>query len=165
MSWWDETTILANCADASLPGDATALWLVPVDGSNPTALTAVAAAGNGHIDRAWRVGQTTYVTSATSSQCQSAPAGGLDIVPLGQGSSAAVKIPGSTGNVSTIVTTDGERMLVLTQTSCPGTSGLLWLNPSTGSEQIAVTGPGNEAGVIAAVPYGNGPTAVLNGQY
>jgi hypothetical protein len=165
LSWWDATTILASCADASLPGDATGLWRVPVDGSNPTALTAVAAAGNGHIDDAWLAGQTTYVTSATSSQCQSAPSGGLDIVPLGQGSSAAIKIPGSTGNVSTIVTTQGERLLVLTQTSCPGTSSLLWFNPSTGTEQPAVTATSNEAGVIAAVPFGNGPTAVLNGQY
>jgi TolB protein len=165
LSWWDDTRILANCADASLPDDATGLWLVPVDGSNPTALTAVAAAGNGHIDDAWLAGQTTYVTSATSSQCQSAPSGGLDIVPLGQGSNAAIRIPGSTGNVSTIVTTQGERLLVLTQTNCSGTSELLWFNPSTGTEQNAVTAPSNEAGVIAAVPFGNGPTAVFNGQY
>ena len=165
LSWWGDTTILANCADASLPAGATALWLVPVDGSDPTALTAVTAAGTGHIDDAWRTGQSTYVTSATSSQCPSAPSGGLAIVPLGQGSSAAIKIPGSTGNVSTIVTTQGERLLVLTQTSCPGTTSLMWFNPARGASQTVIGAPSSEVGVIAAVPFGNGPTAVLNGQY
>ena len=167
LSWWDDTTILAECAATSLPADATGLWLVPADGSNPTALTTPAAAGSGHIYDAWLAGQTTYVTSATSRQCPSATSGpsGLDIARLSQGSTAAITIPGSTGNVSTIVTTQGGRLLVLTQTSCPGTSSLLWLNPSTGSSQVAVTAPSNEVGVIAAVPFGNGPTAVTSGQY
>ena len=89
----------------------------------------------------------------------------MSIVRLSQGgSTAAITIPGSTKNVSTIVATDGQRLLVLSQTQCPGTSSLLWLNPSKGSSQIAVTAPSNEVGVIAAVPFGNGPTAVSNGQ-
>jgi len=84
----------------------------------------------------------------------------MDIQPLGQ---AAITIPGSTNNFSTIVATQGQRLLVLTQTQCPGTSSLLWLNPSTGHSQIAIEAPGTEVGVIAAVPFGNGPTAVTSG--
>lgn len=167
LTWWNDTTVLADCAATGLPGDAAGLWLVPDDGSNPTPLTAAAAAGTGHVYGAWLAGQTTYVTSATSRQCSSAPAGpgGLDILPLGQAQTTALTIHGSTGNFSMIVTTQGERLLVLTQTSCPGTFSLVWLNPSNGFSQPAVTAPSNEVGVIAAVPFGNGPTAVTTGQF
>ncbi|HUA40391.1 MAG TPA: hypothetical protein VMA32_02410 [Streptosporangiaceae bacterium] len=165
LTWWSDTTILADCALSDLPDDAARLWLVPDDGSAPTALTAATPAGNGRIYGAWLAGQTTYVTSATSEQCSSAPSGpgGMDILPLGQGASAAVTIPGSTRNFSTIVATAGKRLLVLTQTQCPGTSSLVWFDPSTGDSQTVITAPASQVGVIAAVPYGNGPTAVTNG--
>jgi TolB protein len=166
LSWWDGSTILAYCAAADLPADAAQLWLVPASGSQPNALTPAAAAGNGQIEGAWLAGQTTYVTSLTSRQCSGVTngAGGLAIERLGQGSSGTVTIPGSTGNVSTVVASLGERLLVLAQTSCPGTSSLLWFNPSAGTAQLAWTVPANEVGVTAAVPFGNGPTAVASGQ-
>ena len=166
VSWWNEGTILADCAVGNLPDDTSRLWLIPEDGATPTALTQPAAAGNGHIEGAWPAGQT-YVTSVTSSQCTSAPAGsgGLGIVPLSQGTSAALTIPRSTGNFSTIVGTQGRRLLVLAQTECPGTSSLLWFNPSTGHSEMAISAPSNEVGVIAAVPFGNGPAANTAGQY
>ncbi len=165
LTWWNDTTILADCAVASLPDDASRLWLVPDNGAQPTALTAAAAAGYGRIDGAWLTGGATYVSQVTTHQCQTAPsgAGGMDILPLGQGTSAAIRIPGSTHNVSTIVATQGKLLLVLAQTHCPGTSSLLWFNPTTGHSQIVIGAPGNPVGVIAAVPYGNGPTAVTDG--
>ena len=164
LTWWDDSTILADCGVAGLPDDAAGLWLVPASGSQPTRLTTV---GDGPIEGAWLAGQTTYVTSVTSRQCSGATggAGGLAIERLGQGSSGMVTIPGSTGYVSTVVASLGERLLVLAQTSCPGTSSLLWFSPSTGTAQLAWRVPPNEVGVIAAVPYGNGPAAVTNGQY
>jgi hypothetical protein len=166
VSWWNDSTILADCAVGNLPDDASRLWLIPEDGATPTALTQPAAAGVGHIEGAWLAGQT-YVTSVTSQQCQSAPSGtgGMDIVTLSQGTNAAVTIPRSTGNFSTIVATLGKRLLVLAQTRCPGTSSLLWFNPSTGHSEMAISAPSNEVGVIAAVPFGNGPTANTAGQY
>jgi len=161
LTWWDQTTVLANCAATGALSEQ--LWLMPDDGSAPHPLTPAVPAANGGIRDAWQAGQTTYVTSATTRQCPSAPSGpgGMDIRPLGQG---PITIPGSTQNFSTIVAAQGQRLLVLTQTSCPGTSSLLWLNPSTGSSQVALNGPSTEVGVIAAVPFGNGPTAVTNGQ-
>jgi hypothetical protein len=166
VSWWNQTTVLADCAVGNLPDDASRLWLIPEDRAAPTALTPPSAAGNGRIEGAWLAGQT-YVTSVTSSQCASAPSGsgGLDIVPLSQGTSAAITIPRSTGYFSTIVATQGKRLLVLAQTRCPGTSSLLWFNPSTGHSEMAISAPSNEVGVIAAVPFGNGPTAITDGQY
>jgi hypothetical protein len=166
VSWWSDTTILADCAVGNLPDDATRLWLIPEDRATPTALTPAAAAGDGRIAGAWLAGQT-YVTSVTSRQCQSAPGGpgGLEIAPLSQGTNAAITIPHSTGNFSTIVGTQGKRLLVLAQTHCPGTSSLLWFNPSTGHSEMAISAPSSEVGVIAAVPFGNGPTANTAGQY
>ena len=166
LSWWNETTILADCAATGAP-DGERLWLVPEDRQEPAALTAVVSAAQGGIRGAWLTGQTTYVAWETARQCPSAPSGpgGLDIVPLGQGTNAAITIPRSTGNYSTIVATLGKRLLVLAQTQCPGTSSLLWFNPSTGHSEMAISAPSNEVGVIAAVPFGNGPAANTAGQY
>jgi hypothetical protein len=164
LTWWNDTTVLASCA-ASV--GSSRLWLVPVAGGSPTPLTAPAGSpsGGGDIEGAWQAGNAVYVTESSFRQCQGASSGpgGMDIVPLGQGASAAVTIAGSTQNFSTIVAAQGKRLLVLAQTDCPGTSSLLWLNPSTGTKQIAVTAPSTEVGVIAAVPFGNGPTAVAGG--
>jgi TolB protein len=164
LTWWNGTTILANCTAAGAPA-MQQLWLVPADGSAPSALSTGVVATQGGISGAWLAGQTTYVTSATSRQCASAPSGpgGLDILPLGQGTNAAIMIPGTTHNFSTIVATQGKRLLVLTQTQCPGTSSLVWFDPSTGHSQTVISAPANEVGVIAAVPFGNGPTAVTSG--
>jgi hypothetical protein len=166
VSWWNGSTILADCAVGPLTDDASRLWLVPDDGATPTALTPPAAAGAGHMEGAWLAGQT-YVTAVTSEQCPSAPSGtgGLDIVPVSQATNAAITIPRSTGNFSTIVATQGKRLLVLAQTQCPGTSSLLWFNPSTGHSQMVIAASSNEVGVIAAVPFGNGPTAITEGEY
>jgi hypothetical protein len=165
ITWWNDTTVLANCADTSLPDDASRLWLVPDNGAQPTALTAAAAAGYGRIDGAWLTGGATYVSQVTTHQCQTAPsgAGGMDILPLGQGVNAAIMIPRTTHNVSTIVAAQGTRLLVLAQTYCPGTSSLLWFNPSTHLSQPVILAPATQVGVIAAVPYGNGPAATTNG--
>jgi hypothetical protein len=162
LSWWDDSTILADCAAAGLPDDGAGLWLVPASGGSAESLTAASGspAGNGDIEGAWQAGSTTYVTSTTFSQCQNAPSGpgGVDILRLGQGSNTTVTIPGSTNNANRIVGSYGNRLLVLAQTTCPGTSSLLWFSPSTGTGQIVLTAPGTEVGVVAAVPFGNGPT-------
>lgn len=167
LSWWNDSTVLADCDAAGQPDDAAQLWLVPASGAQPTALTQPAAAGTGQIEGAWLAGQTTYVTSVTTRQCASAPSGsaGLGIAPASHASGAStISIPGTTGNVSTVVAAAGRRLLVLAQTSCPGTSSLLWFSPSAGSVTTVLTAPATQAGVIAAVPYGNGPTAVAAGQ-
>ncbi len=167
ISWWNDTTILADCGVTEAPDVATRLWLVPDNGSAPTALTPPNATGSGRIDNAWLAGQTTYVAWQTAKQCPSAPSGsgGIDIGPLSQAPDAGITVPGATNNFSTIVGSQGKRLLVLTQTQCPGTSSLLWFNPSAGTTQTVLTAPASEVGVIAAVPFGNGPTGVSNGQY
>jgi hypothetical protein len=167
LSWWDNRTILADCLVTNLPDDATRLWLVPADRSAPTPLAGPTTAGSGRFDGAWRAGSAVYVTSVTSRQCTGVPnqPAGLSISPIGQAAAASsISITGATNNVNTVVATDGRRLLVLAQTSCPGTSSLFWFNPSAGSATAVLSAPASQAGVVAAVPYGNGPTALSAGQ-
>jgi hypothetical protein len=163
LTWWNDTTVLVNCAAA---GGGSRLWLVPVAGGAPTPLTAAAGspAGGGDFVGAWQAGGAVYVTQTSFSQCPGAPSGpgGMNILPLGQGAAGAITVPG-THNYSTVVGTYGTRLLVLTQASCPGTSSLLWFNPSTHESESVIPAPASQIGVVAAVPFGNGPTAVTNG--
>jgi hypothetical protein len=62
-----------------------------------------------------------------------------------------------------VVSVSGGRLLVLAQTSCPGTSSLLSVDPSTGATTTVLAGPAGQAGVLAAAPYGLWPTAASAG--
>jgi len=162
LSWWDSSTILADCLAADVPDDATQLWLVPANGATPTPLTQSAAAGNGRVTGAWHAGSAVYVTSVTSNQCPGAQSAfsGVGISPASQaGSAGTISIPGATNNVSTVVATADRRLLVVAQTSCPGSFSLLWFDPSARSANTVIAASSGQAGVVAAVPYGNGPTA------
>ena len=170
VSWWTESTVLADCAatNDTTPG-ATSLWLVPTAGGKPTQVTAPAGgeSGGGVSTGAWTADGTVYVNTTSFSQCAGAASGpgGLGIVPASQaGSGSPLQVSGTTNNHNAIVAGVGDRLLVLGQTSCPGTSSLLWYRPSNGTTQPLLMEPATEVGVIAAVPFGPGPTAVaLNG--
>lgn len=163
MSWWSAETVLAYCTAAGQP-EAGQLWLAPVGGGQPAPLTGVSGSpsGQGSMTGAWQAGGAVYITSTTFTQCQGAPSGpgGQQILQLNSGGAeTAVTIPGTKNNHADIVSGLGGRLLVLAQTSCPGTSSLIWFNPSTNSVQTALTAPATEAGVVSAVPYGSGPAA------
>jgi hypothetical protein len=126
LTWWTETEVLAQCAAAAAP-DSSELWLVPTAGGPPTALTAASGSGsgNGDITGAWQLGNSTYLNVTSATQCSGAASGpgGLNVLSLGQGQSTSpVTIPDSTGNHSSVVASARGRLLVLAQTSCPGTS-------------------------------------------
>jgi TolB protein len=157
ISWWSSQSVLASCTDAAQPGT-TRLWLVPVSGSAPTPLTLASGSGSGagFYTGAWRAGGSTYVTATSSAQCPSAASGpgGLGILRLAAGGAAtAVNVPGSTGNHNDVLGSSGGRLLVLSQTGCPGSSSLMWLNPSSGATQPLLSAPSGGAGVVAAVAY------------
>lgn len=170
ITWWNDDTVLATCAatNGSAPG-ASRLWLVPTEGGAPTPLTQPGGGGSGSGDNvgAWTAAGTVYVNSTSATQCAGAPTGpgGLAIVPVSQNGSASspVSIAGSTGNHDTVVAGVGDRLQVLAQTSCPGTSSLLWYRPSTGTTQPLLTEPSGQVGVIEAVPFGLGPVALAAG--
>jgi hypothetical protein len=164
VSWWSPSTILANCSAPGPAGLQLRLWLVPDDGSTPTPLTAPAGspAGVGFFTAAWQVGGRNYATTTSAAVCSGAPSGpgGLALMNISQsGSPAQVTVSSATNNYSNVVASSGGRLEVLVQTSCPPSSSLLWLNPSTGATQSLLPAPASEVGVTAAVPWGIGPTA------
>jgi hypothetical protein len=167
ISWWSDQTVLAYCNVASAP-DSGRLWLVPAGGGQPSALTGISGSpsGSGDLTGALQAGGAVYITARTAAQCQAAASGpgGQQILALGQnGTETSVSLPGSTNNHATVVVGVGPRLLVLAQTSCPGTSSLIWFNPSTQATQTVLAGPATEMGVVAAVAYGSDPVATTGG--
>lgn len=168
LRWWDASTVLSYCGVTGQPS-AGQLWLVPTDGSGPTQLTQTSGSpsGNGDLIGAWQAGGSTYVNVMNFNQCSGAPSGpgGLAVVPVSGGSlQQPITVQGATSNRTSIVWAAGGKLLVIAQTSCPGTSSLLWLNPSTGSTTTLLAGQAGQVGVLAAVPYGGLAPATTNGQ-
>jgi hypothetical protein len=165
VSWWNPGTVLANCAAPGQPNaNSERLWLVPANGAQPTALAPASGSPSGAgIDAAaWSASGHVYLTQTSISQCSTAASGpgGLGIQAVGQGPSlSAVNVPGSTHHYDDVVGTMGSRLLVLAQTSCPGTFSLLWLSPSAGTATTLLPGQTGQLGVVAAVPYRGAPTA------
>ncbi len=163
VTWWNSTTVLANCA---VTGEqyVSRLWLVPTSGSAPTALTPPSGSGSGSgvLIGAWQAAGAVYVNSTDAAQCPSAPSGpgGMSVDTVSSGSLQPLTVAGTTNNHTAVVSAVDGQLLVLAQTSCPGSSALLWLSPSTGATQTLLPAPAGQTGVVWAVPYGNGPAAV-----
>jgi hypothetical protein len=160
LSWWNSQTVVANCPAPGQPSTISQrLWLVPTDGSTPTPLTSGSGspAGIGFNLTASQVNGTWYVTETSASQCPSAPSGpgGLDIMQVASGGTVStVSVPDSTNYRNTVLAAAGTRMLVLAQTSCPGSYSLLSFDPSSGTSQVLLPAPAGEVGVTAAIPFG-----------
>jgi TolB protein len=167
LSWWNASTVLSYCR-AGAQSARGQLWLVPTDGSGPAQLTQTSgsASGQGDLIGAWQAAGVTYVAATNFRECpgaQSGP-GGLSLVPVsGESLQRPITVGGATNNHTSIVSVSGGNLLLLAQTSCPGTSSLVKFDPSTGVATTLVTVPAGEVGVLAAVPYGLGSTAT-NGQ-
>ena len=165
IGWWQADTVLASCAVSAPQSAARQLWLVPDNGSTAQPLTAApsgTAAGTGVDTGGWQAGGQQYTTQTTSQQCSSAAPGSAGLAILRLASNAPVAVPGSTGNYNAVLASARDRLLVLAQTGCPGSSTLLWLNPATGATQTVLSAPTSQAGVIAAVAYGAGTPAAGN---
>ncbi|MGO8961083.1 MAG: RNA polymerase sigma factor [Streptosporangiaceae bacterium] len=169
VSWWDADTVLANCAAPGQPNaNSERLWLVPANGAAPTALAPASgsASGTGFEAGAWSAGGHIYLTQTSARQCSTAATGpgGLGIMAVGQGGSVTpVTVARSTNYYDNVVAAVGSRLIVLAQTSCPGTSSLLWFTPSDGTTTALLPAPAGELGVLAAVPYRGAPTAYALG--
>jgi len=159
IRWLGGGVILASCAAPGPAGASKRLWLVPVDGAAPTALTPASGgpSGSGFYTSAWPADGSIYVTATSPTQCPQAPTGpgGINILRLGAGGTdTPVTVPGTTGNHNMIVGSGDGRLLVLAQTSCPGTTSLLVFDPADGASHVVLTGPAGQSGVIAAVALG-----------
>jgi TolB protein len=146
--WWNNTTVLASCAPSG--SAVNQLWLVPVSGGRPTALTPRRSASGktgdlGDLD-AWTLSSGLYLQSA-------GPCGVLQIFKQARnGSISLVKVPHTQGD-NRVLTASGSRLLVQAPTSCVGSNSLLWFNPGTHAEQWLIRAPSSAIGVINAVPF------------
>jgi hypothetical protein len=147
VRWWNASTILASCI---APGQsAPRLWLVPVTGAQPTALTPQRGASGPDLGDigAWPLPSGLYLQAL-------GPCGVIFIAKQAStGAATPINVPGTAGNDNQIVAADGARLLVRAQTSCESSTSLLWFNPATRAVQMLIRAPAGTAGVIADVPY------------
>jgi TolB protein len=147
VRWWNSGTILASC---SPPGSGVPrLWLVPVSGAHPKALTPPrnpARTGDfGDLD-AWRLSSGLYLQAAGA-------CGVLHIYRQAPGGSIKlITVPHTNGD-NRVLTARGSRLLVEAPTDCTGSVSLLWYDPGTRAEQWLIRAPGNVIGVANAVPF------------
>lgn len=148
VRWWSSSTVMLACASASTSNPATRLWLVPLSGARPTALTPQRSGSSrdlGDLD-AWQISGTTYLQAA-------GPCGTVQIFrQASNGSITLISPAGTTGN-DVIMTVSGSRMLLDAQTGCPGSVSLLWYDPRTKAEQWLLRTPPKQIGVMATVTY------------
>jgi hypothetical protein len=147
VRWWNSGTILASC---SPPGSAVPrLWLVPVSGAHPKALTPPRNPNRsgdlGDLD-AWQLPSGLYLQAA-------GPCGVLHIYRQAPGGSIKlITVPHTNGD-NRVLTARGSRLLVQAPTDCTGSVSLLWYDPAKRAEQWLIRAPGNVIGVAIAVPF------------
>lgn len=147
VRWWTSTTALVTCiANTAIAGPR--LWLVPVSGSAPAALTPARNGKDGDYGDtgAWRFGKSLYV--------QALGACGVRYIgkQLAGGKVVPVNVPGSAGN-NVVVATAGSRMLVQEFSECSPSSSVVWFNPQTRATQDVLIAPERSAGVVSVVAY------------
>ena len=147
VRWWDGRTVLASCT----PPDSSIwqLWLVPVSGARPKALTPPrnpARSGDfGDLD-AWRLPSGLYLQGAGA-------CGVLHIYRQARNGSIKLVIPPHTTDDNRVLTARGSRLLVQAPTDCTGSVSLLWYNPATQAEQWLIRPPAHAIGVTVAIPF------------
>jgi len=146
VRWWTASTVLASCDPPH--GDGPQLWLVPVSGARPQALTPprkVSSGDLGDLD-AWTLPSGLYLQAA-------GPCAVLQIFKQARsGSITLVKVPHTEGD-NDVLTALGARLLIQAPTSCIGSNSLLWFDPGTGAEQWLIRAPANQIGVTVAIPF------------
>ncbi len=146
VRWWNAATILASCAPPK--SAAPQLWLVPLGGGRPAALTPRRSSSSrdlGDLD-AWSLSSGLYLQAA-------GPCGVLQIFKQARnGSIKLVTVPHTEGD-NAVLTASGSRLLIKAPTSCEGSSSMLWYDPGTHAEQWLIRAPSNVIGVEAAVPF------------
>jgi TolB protein len=142
VRWWRDDVVLAECSGPGFAGPR--LWLVPVSGSQPAALTPQRGQNGpdyGDIN-GWRLpGGALYVQALAS-------CGPPFLARAEQnGSVTPVLIPG------VVVAQAGQWLLTEQAGGCLGSTSLLWFNPVTHAERWVFRTPAADAGVISAAAF------------
>jgi TolB protein len=148
MRWWDKdsTIALTRCGDSA----GSQLWLVPIDGGTPAALTAPNDGHNGpdYGDlNAWQVPAGTYVQAA----------GACGVIYLAKlnadGTTSPVKVPEVKSGSVVVVGVNGGDLDLQARAGCGGGQSLIDYNPAAGTSTVLLGPSVNGGGVIRAVPY------------
>lgn len=154
VKWWAAGSVLVRCTAES--SSAQQLWEVPVDGSTPTAITAVNSGqpdsgfgGDlGDLD-AWKLPAGTFLQSEGA-------CGSLFLSKLTpDGHTTRVKIPGVSDDV-VVTGAANDRLLVRGQVGCGGTTSLVSYDPAADASTVLLGPPVNGGGVSRAILYPTG---------
>jgi hypothetical protein len=141
--WWNAADVLVACTENGAIGPQ--LWLVPVSGATPTALTPVRTAPPDFGDEdAWQLPTGLYLEAETG-------CGPPFLAAQPAGNGQVVAVPG--GSASVVIATSGDRMLLQQSHECLPGSSLTWFTPATSAVQPVLTEPANSTGVVSAIPY------------
>jgi TolB protein len=148
--WWDAGVAVARCNGTEF--SYSRLWLVPVDGSAPTPLTAENDGTQGpsvaDLD-AWKLPEGTFIQAA----------GGCGFIYLAKlnaadGTTTPVSVPevDDQRSVRVLGVADGHLQLQATL-ACGSGESLLSYDPAAEVSTVLLGGDINGGGVVAALPY------------
>ncbi len=151
LRWWDESSLATVLAICDAPGNTSRLWLVPIDGSPATALTAVNDGQKGPDLRdvnAWQLPAGTFVQAEGACGYQFLAKLNAD------GTTSPVSVSGVDKGRSVIVAGfSGGDLDLLATASCGGGQSLFDYNPGNNTSTVLLGPPLNGGGVIKAIPF------------
>jgi hypothetical protein len=149
VRWWDtgSTTVLTKCS----ADHGSQLWLVPIDGSTPTALTAPnnGKVGPDYADAdAWQLPAGTFVQDY----------GACGVIYLAKlnadGTTTPVSVPEVQSHSSVaVVGVNGGDLDLTAGLGCGGGKSLLDYNPAANTTTVLLGPPVNGGGVLQVLPY------------
>ncbi|WP_231986255.1 hypothetical protein [Mycobacterium sp. E2479] len=145
VRWWDTGVALAHCGISA----GSQLWLVPIDGRTPTALTAPNdGKGPDYGDlNAWRLPAGTFLQATGA-------CGVVFVAKLNDdGTTSQVSVPGVKGRSVVVVGVNGGNLDLQARAGCGSGQSLIDYNPSAGTSSVLLGQTVNGGGVVSAVPY------------
>ena len=152
LRWWDgnrATTVLMRCTGTDESG--TRLWLVPLGGVKPTALTAPNDGQKGPDfgdDDAWKLPSGTFVQAVD-------PCGPTSLTKLdADGTTSPAAVPDMPADsVFHVVGANGSDLDLTTSRGCNGDEALVSYDTTEGRTTVLLGGSVNGGSVIDVVPY------------
>jgi TolB protein len=153
VRWWDgdaSTTVLARCSSTEQEYTSS-LWLVPIDGGEPTALTAQNDGQHspdiGDVE-AWKLPSGTFVQAL----------GGCGVIYVAKlksdGTTDKVSVPeADNGKSIAILGVDGSALNLHASAACGGGQTLLRYDPGTNTTTVLLGPSVNGGGVSDAVAF------------
>jgi hypothetical protein len=154
VRWWTSTVVLARCSDDNRFSHTIQLWQVPVDGTAPTALTAVNSGGGNDPGFSGDLGDTNAWQLPSGTFTQSI--GGCGTVFLSRltpdGHASRVKVPGVSNSVI-VNGVSGDKLVLVATAGCgPGTS-LLAYDPAANTFSTLLGPTVNGGSVTQAIVF------------